>query len=968
MAQQLTKGEYFYDTDPGTGLGTAISITQGDSAVFTSSVITTGLSLGFHTLFTRYCDTNGIWGLYEGRPIYIKGAATSTSAQITKAEGFYDSDPGIGNGIPLTVTTGDSVVANLSVTSSGLSSGFHHLFIRFRDADSKWSLYEGRTIFVNSAASAIATQITAAEAFFDTDPGIGLGAPIAATTGDSVVANLNIPTTGISQGFHNLFIRFKDLSNKWSLYEGRTVYVADAIQIAATLVKAEAFFDTDPGIGNGFQISFSPADSLIYTSAIPTTGLSQGIHNLFTRVKDANGKWSLYEGREIVVCNQGPSAAYSFTASGNQVTFTNTSSSDAYAYNWNFGDGASSAIVAPVHNYANAGTFNACLIATSGCGSDTICQTVSFNCTTPTANFTSSINNLNVAFTNTSSGGNSYSWNFGDGATSTQAIPSHTFQNTGTYNVCLVATNGCGTNQKCNPVSVTCAIPTALFSRTINGQTVTFTNSSSNAAGILWDFGDGQTSTQYNEVHQYVNAGSFNVKLKVTNGCGSDSLIYIVDVNCTRPTLAYNSFTDGLIAEFENNTVNGTSYLWKFGDNTQSTLKNPTHIFAATGIYTVCLIGTNSCGSDSICQTISVCTSPTANFTSATSGTTVNFTNTSSNGASSYWTYGNGYATNQVSPGYNYPASGTYNVCLNVSNDCGSDTLCKSVTTFCSTIMNQEICLVTVDTMSTHTIIYWEKPAVLDIDSFRVYREVTTGVYSHLGSVHYDSLSEYHDYGADPNVTSYKYKLTVIDSCGNESGATDWSNFHSTIHLQNLGNGNLQWTLYDIENAGNPVTYYRVYRDDNNTGNFLPISSTIPGGNSTFTDVNSALYSNANYRVDVAWSISCTPTRVSVNTTRSNIKHTSMVTGINSQEGLDATIIYPNPANEYVNIELPESIQNATIRIMNSIGQIIVEQTVISSGNSKTIKQINTSTFAKGIYTIVIESNTAKTFKKLVIN
>ena len=83
---------------------------------------------------------------------------------------------------------------------------------------------------------------------------------------------------------------------------------------------------------------------------------------------------------------------------------------------------------------------------------------------------------------------------------------------------------------------------------------------------------------------------------------------------------------------------------------------------------------------------------------------------------------------------------------------------------------------------------------------------------------------------------------------------------------------------------------------------------------------------------------------------------------------IDATSIYPNPASDYLSVELPESIQKANIKIMNSIGQIVYEQTVVSSGNSKTIKQINTSGFAKGIYTIVIESNNAKIFKKLVIN
>lgn len=281
------------------------------------------------------------------------------------------------------------------------------------------------------------------------------------------------------------------------------------------------------------------------------------------------------------------------------------------------------------------------------------------------------------------------------------------------------------------------------------------------------------------------------------------------------------------------------------------------------------------------------------------------------------------------------------------------------------------ICMVTVDTNSTHNIIYWEKPVLTDIDSFKIYREVTTNVFDQIASVAYDSLSEYHDNAANPNVTSYKYKLAVLDSCGNTS---DLGDYHNTIHLQNLGGGNLQWTLYEIENAGNPVTYYRVYRDDLGTGNFLPISSTIPGGNSTYTDLNYSSYPNANYRVDVAWSISCSPTRQLISTTRSNIKHQNViVTGIaNTDESTMNIAIYPNPANENITIELFPSGQSgnqqAKIKIFNALGQLMEDEIVMLRSSSKAFKYINVSAYAKGIYTISIENNGIMRYKKLIVD
>jgi hypothetical protein len=107
-----------------------------------------------------------------------------------------------------------------------------------------------------------------------------------------------------------------------------------------------------------------------------------------------------------------------------------------------------------------------------------------------------------------------------------------------------------------------------------------------------------------------------------------------------------------------------------------------------------------------------------------------------------------------------------------------------------------DICLVTVDTASTHNIIIWEKQPTSLIDSFCIYRETTSNIYTKIATIPFDSLSEYHDYDANPNTTSYRYKMSIIDTCGAESAL---SPFHNTIHLQNLGNGNFQWTFYQIE-------------------------------------------------------------------------------------------------------------------------------------------------------------------------
>lgn len=275
------------------------------------------------------------------------------------------------------------------------------------------------------------------------------------------------------------------------------------------------------------------------------------------------------------------------------------------------------------------------------------------------------------------------------------------------------------------------------------------------------------------------------------------------------------------------------------------------------------------------------------------------------------------------------------------------------------------ICLVTVDSLSTANVVLWQKDTTrMDIDSFRIYREVTTGVYAHIASVSMDSMSQYTDYAANPNTTSYKYKLGVIDTCGNVS--YDSSLYHNTIHLQVLGGGNLQWTLYEIESSSNPVTFYRVLRDDLGTGNFVPISSTIPGGNYTYTDLAYASYPSADYRVDVTWSISCDPSRATVNTTRSNIRHTSMSVGV--EEMLNAAIVlYPNPVTDNLTLELSENSQDVNVEIRSVLGQLIHSEMIRVDHTAKTKKQFDVAKYAKGVYTMTISGNGSKVYRKFVV-
>lgn len=169
------------------------------------------------------------------------------------------------------------------------------------------------------------------------------------------------------------------------------------------------------------------------------------------------------------------------------------------------------------------------------------------SCIDPVAAYTELTNVLTVAFTDASTDTDSWIWDFGDGNTSTQQNPTHTYAADGTYTVCLIAANNCGADTICMPVTVTtCATPTAAFTSSVNVGSVSFTNASTVGANASysWDFGDGQTSTAQNPTNTYASNGTYTACLIVTDDCGADTLCN--QVNVTTIGINENNLIDGL--------------------------------------------------------------------------------------------------------------------------------------------------------------------------------------------------------------------------------------------------------------------------------------------------------------------------------------------------------------------------------------------------------------------------------------
>ncbi len=310
-AKPITALEYFIDTDPGVGKGTSRTLTSGITITDNFQIALPVLTSGFHNLFIRSKDVDGNWGMYEGRVFYVQPTvAALTTAAVASAEYFFDTEPGVGLGTALaSFTSNTNISLTRQVPVAGLTAGFHNLFIRTKDTNGKWSMYEGRVVYVQpTVAPLTSAPVASAEYFFDTEPGVGLGTALDSFT-QNVSVNLTrqVPVTGLTSGFHNLFFRTKDTNGKWSMYEGRVVYIQPTVAptIAEPIVSAEYFFNTDPGIGSGTVINTgAEANELILNIPnLATSPLLVNTHNLFIRVKNKAGKWSLAERRAFTICS-----------------------------------------------------------------------------------------------------------------------------------------------------------------------------------------------------------------------------------------------------------------------------------------------------------------------------------------------------------------------------------------------------------------------------------------------------------------------------------------------------------------------------------------------------------------------------------------------------------------------------------------------------------------------------------------
>ncbi len=554
------------------------------------------------------------------------------------------------------------------------------------------------------------------------------------------------------------------------------------------------------------------------------------------------------------------------------VTFAD-SSANTNNWLWNFGDGSTSTLQNPTHLYLNNGNFPINLIAKTidGCVDTMLFNSIIVN--KPTADFIAP-NPTNcsptlVMFSNLSVGATSWLWDFGDGSFSVNQNPGHIYNIPGLYTVGLIVKSSTGCSDtliRVNYIKVPGSV--ANFSASANQactqSVVQFNDSSFNATTYNWNFGDGNTSSLQSPSHVYNNSGQYSVSLIVFDsyGCTSDfTLANPININ-TLPTSNF-AVSNSVICtpapvSFINNSLNGSGYLWNFGDGTTSTLQSPTHIYSNSGIDTVTLITLNGTGCSDTSTFVSIVANatPVANyianertgcppFTASFSPTAVNSSN------STYlWNFGNGITSTQQNPTITFSDPGFFTISLIVSNANGcSDTVINPsfIQVYDFNPPSESSILYATVTSDNSTSIKWNQCTAIDFAYYKIFRkDILTGNFISIGQVNTNTTVTFSDNNLNTLSNSYCYKVQTFDICGNAI-PLDSLTEHCTINVTAIGANdhiNVSWTPY----IGAAVTSYGVYRME--IGNSTSVLvGTVPSNVLSIIDTNLYCPIDYSYRI-----------------------------------------------------------------------------------------------------------------------
>lgn len=370
----------------------------------------------------------------------------------------------------------------------------------------------------------------------------------------------------------------------------------------------------------------------------------------------------------------------------------NNASSNATEYFWDLGNGTTTTETSPTVTYTETGNYEIMLIARNleTCNiADTTYTTISVvDPLSFSADFTLNIDcfNLNVS-ANPVESTNAHIWIYSDGFTTNEITGFHTLPSVGDYTITHIINStivGCpATDTVTQNFTILPSVNAGFIADTTRGcipYTVTLSNQSINAIDYIWNFGNGQTSSEPNPTITYPTPGTYSISLIANNpnSCNlTDTATLLVIALDTIVTAQFTetlpNICDPPLVSFNSTSGDGLDYSWFFGDGTSDIGTNaaPTHLYPAPGTYNATLIVDSPCADpDTVQRSLTILPPPlvdaSLSLTPDSGCPPLDVSMNATGNATTYlWDLGDGTTATGTDITHQYTNSGIYTITLN---------------------------------------------------------------------------------------------------------------------------------------------------------------------------------------------------------------------------------------------------------------------------------------------------------------
>ena len=372
----------------------------------------------------------------------------------------------------------------------------------------------------------------------------------------------------------------------------------------------------------------------------------------------------------------------------------NNNSSGGATYYWDFDDGLSSTLFDPIHIFYGQGTYKVTLYAyDSLLNMDSATMTIHVPENKPyftAPNEACPGKMVQCAVFGNTNPGNSVNWDFGDGYITGTSFAEHAYSDTGIYTITMTVNNpNCGIIKDSNQIIISNAIVPTVHIHPENADSIicpgeNFPYFYDEYLPIIWDFGNGITSSDPYPLFSFPNEGIFPVSISVSNECGNSNTLDInilVNDSAAPDASIFSTVSSCCPSQpltFYGGSGSNNNYLWDFGDGTIDSSMDVVHSYNDTGEYEVTLTLANRCGNEDTASTLITVTDSIIPYGwlymeayEGCPGTQILFI--ASSGFPEYlWTFGDGDTSQEQTISHVFADTGIYPIELTITNECGN--------------------------------------------------------------------------------------------------------------------------------------------------------------------------------------------------------------------------------------------------------------------------------------------------------